>query len=116
MNYTFEILGVAPVLYFFNQQQELIYNKPDLSMQYLGSYKCTLDAFLDSVATVPPQQSWDLERVIQTMIEFWMNNSDTIHYWKTRLADAGKENLLVARVADLSSLKTEFESLLFKNI
>jgi len=52
---------------------------------------------------------------VDTVIQFWMNHSEGIRYWKARLNDAGKENLLVARVADIQSLKAEFESLLGNN-
>lgn len=115
MNYTFEILGVSPVLYFFNQQQEIIHKTPKAGVEYLGAYKCTLDAFIESVETVPPKPGWELDEVVGTMIEFWVKNSDSIGYWKGRLADAGKENLLVGRLADIKGLQAEFESLLGKN-
>lgn len=114
MPYTFEILGVSPILYFFNQQQELIHKTPDAGVEYLGAYKCTLDSFLTSAETVSPKRGWQAEKVVETMIDFWVNNSDSIGYWKKRLTDAGKDNLLIARIADFNSLKTEFESLLGK--
>jgi hypothetical protein len=46
------------------------------------------------------------------MIDFWMHNSDRIQYWKKRLADAGNENLLIGRVADIKGLRAKFDSLL----
>lgn len=101
MKYTFEILGISPVLYFFNQQQEIIQKSPQSGVEYLGTHKCTLDALLESVETVPPNRGWDLERVVDTVIDFWVNNSESIRYWKARLKDAGSENLLVARLADI---------------
>jgi hypothetical protein len=112
MQYTFDLLGVSPVLYFFNQQQEIIHQHPDAGVEYLGAYKCTLDAFLESVETVPPKRGWDLDQVVETMIDFWMHNSDRIQYWKKRLADAGNENLLIGRVADIKGLRAKFDSLL----
>ncbi len=115
MEYTFEILGISPVLYFFNQQQEIITKTPRLGMEYLGTHQCTLDALLKSIETVPPKRGWDLEQLVDTVIDFWMNNADSIRYWKARLNDAGSENLLVSRVADLNSLRAEFESLFGKN-
>ncbi|MFE1748667.1 hypothetical protein [Coleofasciculus sp. H7-2] len=114
MNYTFEILGVSPILYFFNHQQEIIQAEPHRA-EYLGSPKCTLDAFLESVETVPPKRGWNLEEVLDTIIDFWLNNSDNIQYWNKRLKDAGKENLVVARVADIKALRAEFDSLLGQN-
>lgn len=111
MKYTFEILGVAPILSFFNQQQELLQQQPD-GVEYLGNRKCTLDAFVQSVETVSPNRGWDVDRVVDTVIGYWMHNSDSIQYWKQRLQDAGGENLLVARVGDIKSLQAAFESLL----
>lgn len=114
MKYAFDIVGVSPVLYFFNHQQTQQEPK-GTGVEYLAAYKCTLDAFLESVETIPPKLEWNLDRVVDTVIKFWLNNSDTIQYWKVRLNDAGRDNLLVARVADIKSLKAEFESLLGDN-
>jgi hypothetical protein len=112
MKYTFELLGVSPILYFFNQQQELTLKHPHKGVEYLGSYKCTLDAFIESVETVPSKTDWNFDEVIDTMVNFWLNNSDLIQFWKIRLDDAGKENLLVARVADINGLRHQLEYLL----
>lgn len=115
MNYTFDILGVSPILYFFNQQQEKKQEELRNGVEYVASYKCTLDAVIQSVETAIPARGWDMEKVVDTVIDFWMQNSDTIAYWKERLKDAGSENLLVGRVADRESLRAEFESLFGKN-
>lgn len=115
MQYTFSILCVAPILHFFNQQQEVIQRKPRTGVEYVGAFKCTLDAFIESVETVPPKQGWDLDPVVKTVIDFWVHNSDSIRYWKERLQDAGSENLLVARVADINSLRAKWESLLHED-
>lgn len=115
MKYTFEIIGISPVLYFFNQQQEIEQKIPRPRVEYLGTHKCTLDALIASMDAIPLNWGWDLERVVDTVVDFWMNNSDSIRYWKARLNDAGSNNLLVARVADIKSLRTEFESLLGRN-
>lgn len=114
MNYTFDILGVSPILYFFNQQQEKQQEKPRTGVEYVASYKCTLDSIIQSVETTVPERGWNLEEVVDTVINFWVHNCDTIQYWKERLKDAGSENLLVGRVADEKSLRAEFESLLRK--
>ncbi len=111
MKYTFELLGVSPTLSFFNQQQELRQQQP-IGVEYLANRKCTLDAFVASVETVSPKRGWDVDRAVDTVISFWMNNSDSIQYWKRRLQDAGRENLLVARVGDIKSLQAAFETLL----
>ncbi|MFB2977555.1 hypothetical protein [Microseira sp. BLCC-F43] len=110
MSYTFEILGVSPILYFFNQQQERQQKQPT-GVEYVASYKCSLDALIQSVENISPNQSWDLDKVVDSVINFWMHNSESIEYWKSRLQDAGRENLLVGRVADVNSLRTEFELL-----
>jgi hypothetical protein len=115
MNYTFELLGISPVLDFFNHQQKFIQKMSSTGIEYLGSHQCTLDAFLSSIATVPPKPDWEMDRVADTVIQFWLNNSEHIRYWNIRLQDAGNQNLLVARVADFKSLQVEFESLLGNN-
>jgi plasmid maintenance system antidote protein VapI len=116
MKYTFELLGISPVLDFFHHQQQITQKAPSAGIEYLGTYQCTLDAFIESVETVPPKRGWEMDRVVDTVIQFWMNNSEHIRYWKARLQDAGNQNLLVARVADFKSLQAEFESLLGNNL
>lgn len=115
MKYTFEILGISPVLDFFNHQQKFIQNRQSLAIEYLGTYQCTLDVLIESVETISPNLGWELDDVVDTVLQFWMNHSERIRYWKRRLDDAGHENLLVSRVADIKSLKAEFESLLDQN-
>ncbi len=110
MSYTFDILGVSPILYFFNQQQDRQKKQPT-GVEYVASYKCSLDALIQSVENISPHPSWDLDKVVDTVINFWMHNSETIEYWKSRLKDAGRENLLVGRVADVNSLRSELELL-----
>ncbi|MBD1849061.1 hypothetical protein [Leptolyngbya sp. FACHB-711] len=114
MEYTFEIIGVSPVLYFFNHQLQSQENRIDLTERaaYFGSYHCTLDAFLESVESLPMRQNWNLDRVVDTVVQFWLNNAEQVNRWKKRLAEAGSENLLVGRLADLEALRSEFESLL----
>ena len=115
MKYTFDLVGVSPLLYFFTHQQQNISKPQQTKVEYLGAYKCTLDAMLESVEKIPSQNGWDLDRVVDTVVKFWLHNSDSIQYWKTRLSDAGKDNLLVARVADIKSLQAEFELLFGDN-
>ncbi|GET36441.1 hypothetical protein [Microseira wollei] len=110
MSYTFDILGVSPILYFFNQQQDRKQKQPT-GVEYVASYKCSLDALIQSVENISPNPSWDIDKVVDTVIKFWMHNSESIEYWKARLKDAGRENLLVGRVADVNSLRTELELL-----
>ncbi|WP_138503557.1 hypothetical protein [Nostoc sp. PA-18-2419] len=116
MKYTFDIVGVSPLLQFFSHQQQIYQQVPHQSVEYLGMHTCTLDTFLKSVESVRPQHGWNLDRVVDTVIQFWLNNSDSIRYWKVCLNDAGKDNLLVTRLADITALQAEFESLLDKEI
>jgi hypothetical protein len=111
MEYLFEIVGVSPVLDFFNHQQ-VIQQQHHPGAEYLGSYQCTLDAFITSVEDLPVRRDWNLDRIVDSVINFWLNNAEQVSHWKQRLRDAGTENLLVARVGDVDSLKAEFESLL----
>ena len=112
MKYSFELLGVSPILTFFNEQQKLREEQPHAKVEYLANRDCTLDAFLGSVEDVCPQKGWPGDKVVETVINFWMNNADNIRYWNSRLKDAGNDSLLVARVADISGLRSTFESLL----
>ncbi|WP_017317488.1 hypothetical protein [Mastigocladopsis repens] len=112
MKYTFDIVGVSPVLDFFSHQQQNLQICQHQGVEYVGNHKCTLDAFIKSVEPLPKKWGWDMDEVVSTVIEFWMNNSESICYWKSRLVDAGSNNLLVARVADIKALTGEFESLL----
>jgi predicted GTPase len=114
MKYTFDIVGVSPVWHFFNHQQQTSATAQPQAVEYLGTQTCTLDAFLESVEPVPAKWGWNLDQVVDTVIQFWVNNAESIQYWKRRLQDAGGDNLLVARVADIASLQAEFESLLGK--
>ncbi len=112
MKYIFEIVGVSPVLQFFQHQEKNLKKTQSLGLEYVVTHKCTLDSFIKSVEPVPLKWGWDQDEVVSSVIEFWMNNSDSIHYWKARLGDAGSNNLLVARVADIKALRAEFDSLL----
>jgi plasmid maintenance system antidote protein VapI len=115
MKYTFDFVGVSPVLHFFNHQQHNQTQPQHQGVEYLGTHICTLDAFLESIETIPAKWGWNLDQVVDTVIQFWLNNSDSINYWKRRLTDAGRDNLIVARVADFAALQAELELLLDKN-
>jgi hypothetical protein len=108
MEYTFELVGVAPVLTLFSYQQEQQHKQ---GTAYLGAHRCTLDAFIQSIETGPFDRSWNRDRVVDTVIQFWLDNAEPICRWKQRLEEAGRENLLVGRLADLNALRSEFESL-----
>lgn len=114
MEYSFQLIGVSPVLSFFNlqyEQEQQVYR----GAEYLGAYHCTLDAFLNSIEDLPGRRGWNVDRVVDSVISFWLHNEDQISRWKRRLEDARGDNLLVARIADLDALKVEFEALLDYN-
>lgn len=115
MKFTFDIVGVSPVLQFFNYQQHNSHDANKLGVEYISTYICTLDAVIQSVEPIPEKWGWDLDEVVGTVIKFWMNNAESVGYWKSRLTDAGNNNLLVVRVADVNALQAEFEGLLSKN-
>ncbi|ELS05524.1 hypothetical protein Xen7305DRAFT_00052700 [Xenococcus sp. PCC 7305] len=110
MSYSFEIIGVKPVLAFFNYQQELE-NDPQRSKAYIGSYCCTLDAFIESTKMIPQKPQWNWDEVVATMINFWLSHEDSVRQWKQELDNAHNENLIIARVANLEALRQEFEHL-----
>lgn len=112
MKYTFDIVGVSPMLHFFNHQYTKQEQSKQTGVSYIGSYKCTLDALLLSLEEVPAKWGWNQDEVVDAVIQFWMNNPDSVRYWSSRLQDAGKDNLLVARIADIQALRSELNSLL----
>ncbi|MFS8867225.1 hypothetical protein [Synechococcus sp. H65.1] len=110
MVYTFEIIGVAPALEFFYQQQELA--KRPCGVEYLGTRPCTLDALLQSLEELPARRGWDWDQLVEAVIRFWCSNPDLVSLWRSRLRDAGEDALLVSRVGHIQSLQREFEWLL----
>ena len=116
IKYSFNLVGVSPVLHFFHHQPQSLVKPQHQGIEDLGTHTCTLDTFLASIEPVPVKWGWNLDQVVDTVIEFWMNNAESINYWKSRLNDAGHDSLLVARVADMNSLSEELESLLGKNL
>ncbi len=112
MNYTFEILGVSPILHFFKHQQQATgQGSPRPAVAYVGVHTCTLDACLTSIETSLPPQGWDLESLLDEVVKFWMTHPDSIGHWKRRLQDAGEDSLLVTRVGTWSLMRWEFERL-----
>lgn len=113
MSYSFDIVGVSPILTFFNHQQKVDTN-PHRSKTYLGSYLCTLDAFIQSADLIPQKPDWDWEEVMQSMVNFWLRHEDRIRYWQDQLEQADSESLLIGRVANVEALRSEFESLVHR--
>ncbi|MBD2347236.1 hypothetical protein [Anabaena subtropica] len=116
MKYTFDIVGISPIWQFFSHQQQSLKKPHYQGIEYLGTHKFTLDSLIETVEPVPVKWGWNTEQVLDTVVQFWMNNAESIRYWKGRLTDAGNDNILVARLADITALQAEFESLLGKNL
>ena len=111
MSYNFELIGITPVLTFFNYQQTVGTN-PQRSKAYLGSYQCSLDALIASTQMIPEKPAWDWDEVVETMIKFWLNHEDTIKEYKLKFNHAQNDNLIVARITNFEALRHEFEQLL----
>lgn len=111
MSYSFEIIGIAPVLQFFNQQQQLA-TQAQLSQAYLGSYCCTLDGFINAAEQVHPKPDWDWDAIVAKMVEFWLSREVDVRHWRAQFSLAeGGGHLIVARVVNYVSLRREFEQL-----
>lgn len=110
MSYTFDIVGVLPVLNFMDYQQQLG-RAQQPSKAYLGSSECTLDAFMRSADWLPKKPSWNWDEVMATMVNFWLANEERVQFWKAELAIAGDRNLLVAYVANVEILRGELEQI-----
>lgn len=82
--------------------------------EYIGAHRCTLDAFLESIDTLPQKRGWDLDKAVDTVVNFWLNHGSQVKRWQKRLDDAGTESVVVGRLATMQSLRSELESLLDK--
>jgi len=110
MSYSFDIIGVAPVIEFFQHQQQIEIS-PRRSRAFLGSYHCTLDGFIEATEMVHRKPNWNWDAVVNTIIAFWLEYGDRVNRWKAELEQAEDESLLVARVANVAMLRHEFEAL-----
>lgn len=116
MHYSFNIIGVSPLLSFFNHQLDAQQSHDYSGAEYIGAYRCTLDAFLGSIDTLPQKRGWDLDKAVDTVISFWLNHGTQVKRWQERLDDAGAESVVVGRLATMHSLRSELESLLEKDV
>jgi hypothetical protein len=112
MAYNFSLLGVSPILEFFNHQQTHHDRSGPGGAAYLGTHHCTLDSFIQSVEEISPQRGWDLDGAVDAVIQYWMRNEIHVRHWQQRLEDAGRESLLVGRIGDIKAMRLEFEALL----
>jgi hypothetical protein len=111
MSYNFDIVGITPVWNFFKHQQH-VEQSPNRSCAYLGSYECTLDGFIEATDTIHQKPDWDWDAIVAQMVNFWLRDGDRIKHWKTELLRAEETSLIVGRIANFSSLRSEFEPLL----
>lgn len=110
MSYSFEIIGVAPILTFFNYQQRM--EEPTRQSQtHLGSYHCTLDGFIESTKLIPQKPDWNWDDVINTMVNFWLSHEEKVRYWQNEFKEAEKDTIIVAKVVNFDCLRHEFEAL-----
>lgn len=108
MPYSFNIIGVSPLLTFFDYQQQMEQN-PKRSKTHLGSYQCTLDGFIHSTELIPRKPDWDWDAVINTMINFWLKQGENIHYWQQQLSQCQENSVIVAQVVNFEAVRQEFE-------
>lgn len=112
MDYTFEILGVSPLLYLFDLQQSQTESHEHLAIEYVGANRCTLDATLQAVEPTVSKRGWDWDSLRRTAIDAWMQKADSIRYWKHRLDDAGQQDVLLVRVAESGDFRQVLETLM----
>lgn len=109
--FTFNIVGVTPILDFFTYQQERQQKRNNPGVAYISSPKCSLDAILRTIAHSDLDPTWPTDDVTQTVINFWLSNLDSVKHWQQRLEDSGQETILVSRVANTLALRSELEGL-----
>jgi hypothetical protein len=107
--YTFDIVGVSPILYFFNHQQEQAQKTEKTGVAYISSYNCSLDALIKSVESTQFEQDWQMDDLVQSVLDFWLDNLDSVKHWQRRLQDAGSDTILVSRIANDRALRNELE-------
>ncbi len=112
MAYTFNLVGVSPLLEFFQHEQAQSPEQFPQLPAYVGVSNCLLDVVLNSVEEVVTQRHWDLDEAVDSVIQYWVHNKETVEHWRDRLQDAGQHQLLIGRVANLRSLQSEFNRLL----
>lgn len=116
MAYSFELLGVSPLLTFFDQQQNTEQN-PQRPKAYLAAYHCTLDSFIEAIEEMPKRPNWDWDEVVEAMVRFWLKHEDQVRHCEYALPkDSPEPYLVVARVVNLEALRYHFESLYWADL
>ena len=47
----------------------------------------------------------------KSIVNFWLKQENNIHHWQAELKKANEQALVIGRVANLDSLRTEFEQI-----
>ncbi|OKH11316.1 hypothetical protein [[Limnothrix rosea] IAM M-220] len=111
MSYSFDLLGVTPLINFFEYQQK---NEQDpyRPKTYIGSYNCTLDSFIDAMDMIPKKPEWDWDQVVEKMVQFWVRHEDRVRACEDDLnVDSDEPQLVIARVVNIEALRDNFELL-----
>lgn len=111
MSYNFDIVGISTTWNFFKHQQR-VEQSPNRSCAYVGSYACTLDGFMEATEMVHQKPDWDWDAIAATIVDFWLRDGDRVSQWQQELKRAEETSLIVGRVANFKSLRSEFENLL----
>ncbi|WP_353258858.1 hypothetical protein [Prochlorothrix hollandica] len=93
MAYSFNLLGISPILDFFSHQQNRQGHIAQGGAAYVGTHECKLDTFIRSVEEVSPPRGWNLDQAVDAVIQYWMTNEGYVRHWQQRLQDAGQESL-----------------------
>ncbi|MBE9030889.1 hypothetical protein IQ266_14225 [filamentous cyanobacterium LEGE 11480] len=109
--FTFNIIGVSPVLHFFNYQQKQAQCYYSSGITYLSSHRCSLDAVLRTLDHTDFDPTWKTEDMAKTIINFWLSNLESVTHWQRRLKDADAQTILVSRIAYTEALRYELEDL-----
>ncbi|MBV5260747.1 hypothetical protein FLX56_20230 [Synechococcus moorigangaii CMS01] len=111
MAYSFDLLGAIPLITFFNYQQQNEQD-PQRPKAYLTVYRCTLDSFIDALEMIPKRPHWNWDEVVETIVHFWIKQEDVVRRCEQELPSHPEEPyLVVARIANLTALRRDFETL-----
>lgn len=111
MAYSFELLGVTPLLSFFEYQQKNEQD-PQRPKTYVGSYNCTLDSFIHAMDMIPEKPKWDWDQVVEAMVQFWFCHEEKVRACESDLTvDSEEPRLVIARVVNIEALRGNFELL-----
>ncbi|NJN48518.1 MAG: hypothetical protein HC805_00215 [Alkalinema sp. RL_2_19] len=109
--FTFDIIGITPILHFFNYQQKRQAASSNSGVAYLSSHRCSLDAILRTIDHTDFDPTWQTDELAKTVVNFWLGNLDSVTHWQDRLKTADHQTILVTRIAHTHALRHELEAL-----